>query len=85
MTSAYQSSAPIERCATYDGESGRCQLFAGHEGPHATDIGGSTYMTWQSGRTQYWPLYPAPHWLIDLPWVPGYQPPVHEIKQSALI
>jgi hypothetical protein len=85
MTAPFESSAPFERCATYDRDSGRCQLLAGHIGPHATEVGGSTCMTWHANRSQYWPLYQAPHWLIYLPWVPGYQPPVHETKQSALI
>jgi hypothetical protein len=85
MTSTSEFFAPIERCAIYDLNSGRCQLLAEHNGPHATDVGGSTCMTWHAGQAQYWPLYPAPHWLIDLAWVPGYQPPVHEAKRPALI
>jgi hypothetical protein len=85
MTAPSESSAPLERCPIYDRDSGRCQLLAEHLGPHATEVGDSTCMTWHAGQTQYWPLYQAPHWLIDLPWIPGHQPPVHEAKQSALI
>ena len=84
MTSPFESAAPVERCTAYDRVSGRCQLLAEHHGPHATEVMGAC-MTWHGSQAQYWGLYPAPDWLIELPWVPGFQPPVHEAKRSAFI
>jgi hypothetical protein len=66
-----------ERCPDYDYIGGRCQLVADHSGVHAAGMGG-TCMTWRPGETQYWRMFPAPHWLIELAWMPGFQPAVHQ-------
>jgi hypothetical protein len=67
-----------ERCASYQVSVGRCQLVAGHDGVHAVDAGDASCLTWNRDGVQHWRMHPAPHWLIELDWVPGLQPSVHE-------
>jgi hypothetical protein len=62
----------VDRCE--DAEAGAlCQLASTHEGLHAAAVG-DAFLTWQFGEVFRWRKYPAPHWLIELPWVPGLQP-----------
>jgi hypothetical protein len=64
-----------DRCEEGDQTGVRCQLLKGHVAPHAAAISG-TYPTWQPGEVRHWRLFPAPHWLIELSWAPGFQPSV---------
>jgi hypothetical protein len=84
MTDPSQPPESVERCPDYDVANGRCQLVAEHPGQHATDVGDAC-MTWLLGEAQYWRWYPAPHWIIELPWASGFQPAVHERRQSSLV
>jgi hypothetical protein len=75
-----------QRCAIYDVGTGRCQLLADHRGAHASDIGGGTCLTWAGHEMrQQWRTYPAPLWLIALPWAPGFQPAVQQADRSSLV
>jgi hypothetical protein len=77
MTDSSLFEVGAERCEDYDFSGGRCQLRFNHEGQHAADIGG-TCLTWSPGEVHHWRMYPAPTWLIALPWAPGYQPAVRD-------
>ena len=64
------------RCAAYRGDEGRCQLTSEHAGAHALYMGDGRCVSWLAGQTRYWRL-PPPPWIIELPWAPGCQLPVH--------
>ncbi len=63
----------LERCDDIDPDAGQCQLLHGHDGQHAASVG-DAYLTWQLGDLHGWSLETPPHWLVDLPWAPGFSP-----------
>jgi hypothetical protein len=63
------------RCAGSDPGGGRCQLVACHSWSHAAAVV-DAYLTWYQGALCRWSIRTPPHWLIDLPWAPGFQPRV---------
>jgi hypothetical protein len=79
MTQSRTTSLKAKRCRDKDIDGGRCQLRDGHEGLHAAD-GGDAYLTWHDGELHRWRRQPAPHWLLDLSWTPGLQPPFEHLQ-----
>ena len=65
--------ANLDRCSAYGFESGRCQLAAGHDGPHAVRID-DAFLTWDLQRMSHWSGRHPASWLFDLPWVTGLPP-----------
>ena len=70
-----QPTRPDDRCSEAEPLHGRCQLAYPHVGLHAAYMGGGTCITWDSDGLRYWPAYPAPPWLVALPWAAGCQLP----------
>jgi hypothetical protein len=64
-----------ERCSAYDVTQGRCQLIDSHPAPHAMAVT-DAYMTWNDNDAQRWTSDAPPSWLIDLAWLPGFQPAI---------
>jgi hypothetical protein len=65
-----------ERCSAFDVTRGRCQLIDGHSAPHAMAVP-DAYMTWDDDNdAQHWTQDAPPSWLIDLTWLPGFQPAI---------
>jgi hypothetical protein len=64
-----------ERCPAYDVTRGRCQLIDSHPEPHAMAVS-DAYMTWHDKDVRQWTQDAPPSWLIDLAWVPGFQPAI---------
>jgi len=73
---ALSSEATI-RCAEYDIVAGRCQLLDEHGGVDIADVG-DAYVTWLLREKRQWRRYPPPLSLVDLAWVPGFQPTIHD-------
>jgi hypothetical protein len=68
----------VARCRDTDADGGRCQLHIDHNGSHASCTDDAC-LTWFDGEIYRWRRHPPPHWVLDLPWIPGLRPtPDHE-------
>jgi hypothetical protein len=65
-----------ERCASQAFAAGRCELTAGHGGPHAVHRDDDVYFTWDLHRVSQWSGRKPPLWLFDMDWAGGLHPQV---------
>jgi hypothetical protein len=74
MTTLAGVGVPL-RCLSIDSDAGRCQLTAGHDGPHAVGAR-DAFVTWDHRGRSYWSIRKPPPWMVDLAWSAGLHPRV---------